>query len=162
MSALPNRRALLFAFAGVVLPSAARGQGDAESAVLVRALYEREIARHNARQRVGEAEFLAPFARDTQAVWRKARDDKRPTHDPAGPILNAFFGWGVLPGHEVTLAGVAQPAELFVAVRLAVRGRTRTATVQLVREAGALRIADIAYESGESFLAYNRRRAGTK
>jgi hypothetical protein len=160
MSLAIRRRSVLLAAVVLALPRAAAAQTESEAVSFVRDLYTREIARHAAHGRTGEAEFLAPFASRTQAVWRASRVAGAPASDPAGPILNAYFGWGVLPGHAVTLDGVASGSGLSVSVRLTVRGEARTAVVQLVRENRGLRVADIAYGRGESFLAYHRRRAG--
>ena len=67
----------------------------------VRALYEREIARHNAGTVTNEREFLALFTRETRQLWLAGRHNSAKV--PLGPILNAFFGWGVLPGQPVKL-----------------------------------------------------------
>ena len=79
---------------------------DADDPVeFVRALYAREIARQAAGTFVGEVEFLEVFARETRQIWLAGRGST--VNISAGPILNAFFGWGVLPGYAVALQDVS-------------------------------------------------------
>jgi hypothetical protein len=134
----------------------ARAQTGGDAATFVRDFYAKEIAHHNARDMVREANFLAVFTRETQELWRAAQANRNRTNIPIGPILNAFFGWGVLPGHEVKLGAVAAVSGDAVAVEFTALGEPRRIVVHAVREGGNWRIADIDYGRGQGYVAYLR------
>ena len=75
-----------------------------------------------------------------------------------GPILNAYFGWGVLPGQTLEIMRVATLGEdastARVALDVRVNGRARRVTVEMRRVSGAWRIDDLVYDEGESFRAH--------
>jgi hypothetical protein len=111
--------------------------------------------------RVSETEFLAVFTRGTREVWLAARGKRSNATD--GPVLHAFFGWGVLPRHEVRLARIIAAdaaGNAPVAVYLDVNGQRRRVELQVVREDSEWRVSDIVYDRGASFLAHFRRLAG--
>jgi hypothetical protein len=126
----------------------------------VRDLYRREVDRHNSRGAIGETEFLDLFTRETRELVRAGR--RGAAKIPAGPILNAFFGWGVLPGQPVEFKDAYNfrgPRVLIVVVELAVRGEPRRAYVHAVKQEGHWRISTIAYDAGDDFASYWRKRA---
>jgi hypothetical protein len=138
--------------AGVLRPARAAGIPMVE---FVRDLYVQQVALHVVGKPVGEAEFFALFSRELRALMKVVRPN--PTREPIGRLLNAFFGWGVLPGQTVEL-GRVMPAfggtgGLYeVIVELVVRGEARQILVRPVREDGLWKIADISYGNGESLL----------
>jgi hypothetical protein len=139
-------------------PSPARAQ-DAGMVDFVRDLYVREIERHNTRSPMSDAAFFAPFTSDLRVLFQAPRHDS----EPAGPILDDFFGWGVLPGHPVQLVEVARVKNRglnLVRVDLVVRGETRQIIVHLARENDLWRIENISYDYGESLRAYLQRITG--
>src|SRR5215211_7687777 len=134
MAARLTRRTLLSeAVAFMAVPAHAQS-GDA--AAFVRDFYIQEVARHAA-----------------QANRNKA-------NVPLGPIFHIFFGQGALPGREIKLGAVTPSGGDAVSVALTIQGHPRQLVVHTVREGGAWKFADIDYGSGESFIAYFRRRAG--
>ena len=85
-----------------------------------------------------------------------------PKNEPIGPLLHAFFGWGVLPGAEVKIGKVAfvsgsagGPATVSVGVDY--RGEHHKILVRAVRENDVWRIADISYDSGTSLADHYRK-----
>jgi hypothetical protein len=155
-----NRRYVLAGVLVAAISTLAHGQPVPPDAVeFVRAFYAKEAVRHNSRATIGEADFLAVFTAETQQAWRAAQANRNPTNVPIGPILNAFFGYGVLPGHEVKLGAVTANAGDGVSVEFTAQGEPRRITVYAVREGEAWRIADIDYGRGDSYVAYLRRLA---
>jgi hypothetical protein len=138
----------------------ATGAASAEPAAeWTRALYQREISRRLAVEAISDEAFLSVFAPATREAWLAARKGPGPSVD--GPILNAFFGWGILPGQPVELAGVAplqdDGAAARIAVDLRVKGTARRVIVEERMVSGAWRIDDIIYPEGESFLTRQRK-----
>ena len=125
----------------------------------VEARYVSVLADFVSGARVAESDFLSAFTPQMQAVWREAR--KGPGPKMAGPILNVYFGWGVLPGRDVVLEGFALDSddgdEARVRVDLRVQGAPRRTYVDVKRISGAWRIEDIAYSQGDSFQTYERK-----
>jgi hypothetical protein len=83
---------------------------------------------------------------------------------PIGPLLNAFFGWGVLPGTEVKIGKIAQVAgsdydealPATFAVELNHHDAPHKVLVRVIRERGNWRVANISYDSGSSLADYYR------
>ena len=121
----------------------------------VRDFYTKEVARHAAKQNQSEDDFLQVFTKDAQELWRAAQANRGKANVPLGPIRHLFLGTGVLPGREVKLGAVTASGGA-----LTVQGNPRQLVVRTAREGGALKIADIDYGDGESFLAYFRKLAG--
>jgi hypothetical protein len=153
-----TRRALLSAVA--VLPTMPAVAQTGGAVAFVRDFYTREVARHAASEGSSEPDFLAVFTADAQKLWRAAQANRNRTNEPLGPILHVFFGQGALPGREIRLGTVTASGANAVSVVLTIQGDPRTLIVHAVREGGAWKIADIDYGTGESFVAYFRRRAG--
>ena len=126
-------------------------------------LYEKQARLHAANAPLGEDEFsCAVFPR-----LRKLMQAPRRTANnaPIGPLLNAFFGWGVLPGTEVTIGKIA-----LVSGKMRARppsastsdtaAESRQILVHVVREKEVWLVANIIYDSGKSLMAHYRGMAG--
>jgi hypothetical protein len=162
-----NRRQVVCALfaaalaAGAVRPVRAQDGGDMVE--FVRKLYVRQVALHAGKAPARGDAFYSLFARDLRALMQAPRPGA--AREPIGRILNAFFGWGVLPGQPVQLDRV-MPADggagslKAVQVDLVVRGEKRQIIVRPVREDGLWKIADISYDHGDSLLAYYQRITG--
>jgi hypothetical protein len=153
-----TRRGLLSAVA--VLATAPSAAQPDSAVTFVRDFYTREVRRHAAGEGSSEPDFLAVFTADAQRLWRAAQANRNKGNEPAGLILHAFFGRGALPGREIKLGAVTGSGRNAVAVALTIQDNPRTLVVHTAREGGAWKIADINYGSGESFVAYFRKRAG--
>jgi len=147
---------LWFLLTGASVGVALAGESAAD---WTRALYQREIQRHMAGAGVSQEEFLSAFTPRAQELWRAARNGPGPAME--GPILSAYFGWGVLPRQSVALEGVASERDdgsvARIAVDLRVKGLARRVIVEARTISGGWRIDDIAYGEGESFLGYQRK-----
>ncbi len=157
-----TRRMLLSMVAAVAAAPASaqdRGAQDRGAVAFVRDFYMREIARHAANEGSSEPDLLAVFTADAQRLWRAAQANRNSPNEPLGPILHVFFGQGALPGREIRLGAVTASGAGAVSVTLGIQGHPRQLLVRPVREGGAWKISDIDYGSGESFVAYFRRRA---
>jgi hypothetical protein len=160
MRQLPTRRQAVCLLLAAALPAAARAGDDLDMVGFVRRLYAEQVRQHASDERMSEQAFYALFARDLRALMQAPRPGL--AREPAGPILHAFFGWGVLPHVPVSLVDV-MPAFggtgglKLVRVDLTVRGAPRQILVRPVREDGLWKIADISYGNGESLAAYYRR-----
>ena len=78
-----------------------------------------------------------------------------------GPVLNVFFGWGVLPGADirVRMLGMVSGDELGPAtfgVETEHRGEKHKILVHVILEKDEWRIANIIYDSGKSLLEHYR------
>jgi hypothetical protein len=121
-------------------------------------LYRREVDRHNSRGKISNDEFYALFAADLRQLMQAPHPGL--AREPQGPILNAFFGWGVLPGQPVKFVqAVPAPGKAGerVRVELEVRDARRYVLVHLVHGNGLWKIANISYGNGESLREYYRR-----
>jgi len=154
--------ALLATSAGMACAAHAH-ETSRDMVTFVRGLYTRHVDMHAADAPLSTAAFEALFSRDVVALMRAPKVNAH--KEPDGPILNAFFGWGVLPTLPVTLDKVAPAADAtgslsLVRVDVVFRGEKRQILVRPVREDGAWRIADISYGSGPGLVAYYRRITG--
>lgn len=126
-------------------------------------LYEREVVRQNTRGQGNDRDrYLALF---TPALRQLIESPMSSTSRmPDGPILNSFFGWGVLPGHPVELTTVkptrGRGSSEAVQVDYVLRQAPRRLTIQAIRAGEAWQIEDIVYDNGESLASFHRRRTG--
>jgi len=138
--------------------------GGESAADWTRALYQRELSRRAAPERLSDEAFLSVFAPAAREAWLAARRGPGPASD--GPILNAYFGWGVLPGQPVELVGVEPLQDDGAAARIAVDLRVKGAARRVIADertvSGAWRIEDSAYPEGDSFLTHNRKCASAR
>ena len=157
---LPSRRDVGCMLLAIITTLRAAHAEDLDMVEFVRTLYARQVKMHADDERMSEEAFYALFSSELRALMKTPRPGL--AREPIGPILNAFFGWGVLPHVPVAVAAV-MPAfggtgGLFlVRVDLLVRGEPRQLIVRPVREDGLWKIADISYGNNESLLAYYQR-----
>src|SRR5205814_6709972 len=74
-----------------------------------------------------------------------------------GPVLNAFFGWGVLPRTEITIGKVnlvsgQDEGPATVGVGLSYRGDAHKVLVHVLMDEDGWRIANVIYDNGKSLL----------
>ncbi len=106
-----------------------------------------------------QEEFLELFSRGMRQLMEAPRKPDRNT--TLGPVLNAFFGWGVLPKTEVTVGKVSlisgdNEGPAMVSVALKYRGEAHQVRVHLIQGDEDMRIANIIYDNGRSLLDYYR------
>jgi hypothetical protein len=108
---------------------------------------------------LGEDDFHALFARDLRKLMKAPR--RAPNNAPLGPILNAFFGWGVLPGIELTVENVAlvsgeHEGPATVGLDVSYRGEKHRILVHVVREVEVWLVANVIYDQGKSLVSHYR------
>jgi hypothetical protein len=150
----------LSAGAALLAASPARAECGALSAIeFVETTYQKQARLHAENAPLSQEDFIALFSRDMRKLMQAPR---RPAAKAAlGPVLNAFFGWGVLPRTEVTIGKTGRvsgqeegPATIGVAVTY--RGEPHKLRVHVVMEEDDWRIANIIYDNGKSLIAHYR------
>jgi hypothetical protein len=133
--------------------------GEMSSVEFVEVTWEKQARLHKEKTPLGEEAFYALFSSDMQKLMRAPRT--MPANAPIGPLLNAFFGHGVLPGTEVEIGKIAPvsgmdggPAMIRVTVKY--RGERRNILVHVIREGDDWRIANVIYDSGKSLISHYR------
>ena len=159
-----NRRHFLFAMLLVPALSGAATTCHAEceeytASEYIAALYESRARMLAAKSPLAEEEFVSMFARDMRELMRAPHEPA--TDRPEGPLLNALFGAGVLPGTEIKIGKVKRvsgkdsgPARVMVETRH--HGETHRIVVHIVKEHGDWRIANITYDTGKSLADHYR------
>ena len=71
----------------------------------VEVTWEKQARLHTEKTPLGDEAFYALFSGEMQKLMRAPRT--MPANAPIGPLLNAFFGYGVLPGTEVEIGKIA-------------------------------------------------------
>jgi hypothetical protein len=161
-----NRRQLLVSVlasaitAGLAVHTVAR---NAESpAVWLQEIYTRETERHNKQLPPDNDTLYALFSRELRELMQAPRLPN--PREPAGPILHALFGRGVLPGTEVILSHVNttrhEDSIAMLEVTLTVRGALRTLGIVLLRQEGSWRIHEIEYDGPDTLTAHYSRITG--
>ncbi|MBI5262360.1 MAG: hypothetical protein HY852_11165 [Bradyrhizobium sp.] len=130
----------------IALQSGTAKCGEMGNVEFVRALYEKQARAQAANVPPSDSEFTALFSDKSRRLMRAPR--AYPANAPIGPILNAFFGWGVLPKTEVGIGTVARVAggdtgPATIAVDVVHHGTTHKVFVHVLREDGGWRIDDI-------------------
>jgi hypothetical protein len=161
-----DRRQFLCVMSGAatLLGDARTGHAEcgepSNSTEFVEMLYQEQVRLLAAKTPLGEDDFHKLFAPDLRKLMKAPRRD--PDNQPDGPIFNAFFGWGVLPGTEVTvgdnirLVSGENGSPATVGVGLKYRGERHRILVHVVREAGVWLVANIIYDRGKSLVSHYR------
>jgi hypothetical protein len=159
-----NRRQFVFALSGAVALLTATRPGHAEcgglsAAGFVETTYQKQARLQTAETPPSQAEYYALFSR------RMRRLMHAPRHFPKnmlfGPVLNAFFGWGVFPGTEVKVGKVTldsgdDSGPATVRVEIEHHGEPHKVWVRVVNENEDWRIANISYDYGKSLVEHYR------
>lgn len=158
-----DRRSFIVAFSTAAallgtLPAQAEC-GEPSAVEFVEALYQKQVRLQAQNTPLGRDDFLPLFSRGMRSLMQAPRRPNR--NVTLGPVLNAFFGWGVLPGTEVkvgTLKLVSGQHEGPATVRVPVsyRGETHELLVHVLLQTDGWRIANIVYDNGRSLLDHYR------
>ncbi|TKW79117.1 MAG: hypothetical protein DI543_06910 [Bradyrhizobium icense] len=162
---MDRRKFILALSAGAALLGAplARAECGGPSALdFVEGLYEKQVRLQAQKTPLDQQEFLELFSKGMRAVMRSPR---RPGRNVSlGPVLNAFFGWGVLPGTEVAtgkirLVSGQDEGPATIGVPLTHRGETHKVLVHVLLDEDGWRVANIIYDNGKSLLDHYREMA---
>jgi hypothetical protein len=165
-----TRRKFLLAISGAVALLAGARSGHAECGgpgitEFVDITWRKQARLLAAQTPLSEDEYQALFSRGMRRQIRAPR--RFPKNMLFGPVLDAFFGWGVLPGAEVKVGrieidsgGELGPATVRVAIEH--RGAPHRILVRVIREDDDWRIANIAYDSGKSLIDHYRAFTGRR
>ena len=159
-----NRRQFIFMMSGAAAllgaPRAGRAEcGESTNAEFVEGLYEMQARLLASNVPLAGDKFYALFSRDLRELMQAPRPHLR--DEPIGRLLNAFFGWGIMPGTEVEIGKVAlasgsDDGPATVSVEVKNRGGRHKVWVRVVRENEVWRIANISYDSGKSLADHYR------
>ena len=159
-----NRRQFCFAFSGAVALLAGVRPGHAEcgsSGIIefTNTVWQKQARLLAAQTPPSEEEYYALFSRGMRTLMKAPRPYLK--DQPIGRILNAFFGWGVLPGTEVEINDIEMhsgddngPATIRVMIEH--HGEPHKVLVHVIMQDDDWRIANIIYDSGKSLLEYYR------
>jgi len=159
-----DRRHFIIALSAVValfgMPPARAECDEPGAREHVETLYQAQARRHAEGVRLDDEEHIELFSRNIRKLIRAPR--VYPPEMPEGPILDAFFGWGVLPRTEVIvgktrLVSGQDEGPATVSVELAYRGTAHKVRVHVVRQEERWRIANVIYDNGRSMLDHYRR-----
>jgi len=159
-----NRRQFIIALsaaAALLAAAPARAECGGPSAIeFVEGLYEKQARLQAQNTPLGQDEFLALFSKGMRALMQAPQRPKRSV--TLGPMLNTFFGWGVLPRTEVTIGKVSlvsgqDEGPATIAVPVSYRGEAHKVLVHvLLDEADGWLIANIIYDNGKSLIDHYR------
>src|SRR5262245_19435123 len=158
---MDRRQFILSLSAGAALLGAAPAHaecGGPSAIEFVEGLYEKQARLQAQNTPLGKDEFLALFSKGMRALMQAPR---RPARDVSlGPVLNTFFGWGVLPRTEVTIGKVnlvsgQDEGPATVGVAITYRGETHMVLVHVILDDG-WHIANIIYDNGKSLIDHYR------
>jgi hypothetical protein len=161
-----DRRHFIFALsAGAALLGAppARAECGGPSAIeFVEDLYQKQARLLAANAPLGQDDFLELFSKGMRALMQAPRRPRRSV--TLGPMLNAFFGWGVLPRTEVTIGKVnlvsgQDEGPATVGIALIYRGEAHRVQVHVILDDG-WHIANVIYDTGKSLIDHYRDIAG--
>jgi hypothetical protein len=162
-----DRRRFMLAFsAGAALLGAApaRAECGAPSALeFVEGLYEKQVRLQAQGTPLDYDEFLALFSKGMRALMQAPRRPHRGT--TVGPVLNAFFGWGVPPRTEVavgkvTLVSGQDEGPATVGVPVSYRGEAHKVLVHVLFNDDGWQIANVIYDNGKSLIDHYRGTTG--
>ena len=109
---------------------------------------------------LGNDDFYDLFSPGMRRLMQASR--QYPKNQKIGPLLNAFFGYGVLPGAEIKVGKVEHrsgdqdlgPATIRIEIEH--RGEPHKILVHVVGPGEDRRIANIIYDSGKSLIDHYR------
>jgi hypothetical protein len=163
---MDRRKFILALSAGAALLGAppARAECGGPSALdYVEGLYEKQVRLQAQNTPLDQEEFLELFSKGMRALMQAPRRPGR--NVTLGPLLNAFFGWGVLPGIEVTtgklsLVSGQDEGPATIGIPLSYRGETHKVLVHVLLDEDGWRVANIIYDNGKSLIDHYREMAG--
>lgn len=163
---MDRRHFILALSAGAALLGAAPACAECggPSAIdFVEGLYEKQARLQAQNTPLDRDEFLAQFSKGMRALMRAARRPGR--HVTVGPVLNAFFGWGVLPRTEVTIGKVSlfsgqDEGPATVGVPVSYRGEAHKVLVHVLLDEDGWHVANIIYDNGKSLIDHYREMTG--
>ena len=159
-----NRRQFCFAFSGAaaLLAGARPGHAECGSSGIIEftnTVWQKQARLLAAQTPPNEEEYYALFSHGMRTLMQAPRPYLK--DQPIGRILNAFFGWGVLPGTEVEINDIDMhsgddngPATIRVMIKH--HGEPHKILVHVIMQDDDWRIANIIYDSGKSLLEYYR------
>jgi hypothetical protein len=159
-----NRRGFVLAMSGAAALLAGARSGHAECGgsgitEFIDITWQKQARLLAAQTPLSQEDYDALFSRGMRALFHAPRPYLK--DQPIGRILNAFFGWGVLPGTEVKVGNIEidsgdelGPATVRVAIEH--HGEPHKILVHVVMQGDEWRIANIIYDSGKSLLEYYR------
>ncbi len=163
---MDRRNFILALSAGAALfgaPAAHAECGGPSALEFVAGLYEKQIRLQAQKTPLDREEFLELFSKGMRSLMQAPRRTGRDV--TLSPVLNAFFGWGVLPGVEVTTGKLRRvsgqdegPAT--IGVPLTYRGETHKVLVHVLMDEDDWRVANIIYDNGKSLLDHYREMTG--
>jgi hypothetical protein len=126
----------------------------------VETTYYRQAHLHAAKTALGNDDFYALFSPGMQRLMQAPRQYNK--NQMMGPLLNAFFGYGVLPGAEIKVgkvehhSGEEEMGPATVRVEIAHRGEPHKLLIHVVGPGDDWRITNIIYDSGKSLIDHYR------
>jgi hypothetical protein len=162
---MDRRHFILALSAGAALLGAApaRAECGGPSAIeFVEDLYQKQARLLAENAPLSQDDFLELFSRGMRALMQAPRRQGR--NVSLGPVLNAFFGWGVLPRTEVTVGKVRlvsgqDEGPATVGVALSYRGEAHRVQLHVILDDG-WHIANIIYDNGKSLIDHYRETTG--
>jgi len=166
-----NRRGFVFAISGALALLAGAQPGHTECGgsgitEFIDITWQKQARLLAAKTPPDNEEFNALFSPGMRALMQAPR--RYPNDQAIGPLLNAFFGYGVLPGAEITVdvieiaSGNEEVGPATVRVGIEHRGEKRKILVHVLRENDDWRIANIIYDSGRSLIDHYRAITGRR
>jgi len=158
-----DRRQFILAFSAAAALFGARSAraecGGPSALDFVEGLYEKQSRLQAQNTPLGQDEFLELFSKGMRALMRAPRRHGRSAAE--GPVLNAFFGWGVLPRTEVTVGKVSlasgqDEGPATIGVPLSYRGEAHKVLVHVLLDEDGWRVANIIYDNGKSLIDHYR------
>ena len=160
-----NRRQFVFAMSGMVALLGGARPGRAECGGVnirefVETTYYKQARLHAAKTPLDNEDFHALFSPGMRRLMQAPR--QYPRSQMLGPLLNAFFGYGVLPGAEIKVgkvehhSGEEETGPATVRVEIEHRGEPHRILVHVVGPGDDWRIANIIYDSGKSLIDHYR------
>jgi hypothetical protein len=159
---MDRRHFILALSAGAALLGAAPAHaecGGPSAIEFVEELYQKQARLHAENAPLSEEDFLALFSKGVRQLMQTPRKPDR--NATLGPVLNAFFGWGVLPRTEVSIGKVNRisgesegPAT--VGVNVSYRGEAHKVRVHVIMGDEGFGIANIIYDNGRSLIDHYR------